>query len=235
MMREEVTQQTVDHALARATDTRHLVLAAGAIDGISDTFAASFGDRAAVVVADETTYQVAGERVDRVLRGSGRVVRQPMIFRTSPRLHADFEHAVWLGERLAEHDAIPVAVGSGTLNDITKLGAHRAGRPYAVVATAASMDGYAGSGAAITRAGFKQTIPCPAPRAVVADPAILAAAPAEMTAFGFGDLIGKITAGADWILADALGVEPTEIPLTPWRMLELRGQGAAGSGQRGGS
>jgi glycerol-1-phosphate dehydrogenase [NAD(P)+] len=217
-MREEVSQQTIDRALAQATDTRHVVLGTGAVDGVADTFAASFGDRAAVVVADDTTYEVAGASVDRLLRATRRVVRQPVIFPTSPRLHADFEVAVWLGERLAEHDAIPVAVGSGTLNDITKLGSHRAGRAYMVVATAASMDGYAAFGAAMTRDGFKQTIACPAPRAVVTDPAILAAAPAELTAFGFGDLIGKITAGADWILADRLGVE--SIDASVWSMVQ---------------
>lgn len=214
-----MNQQTIDHALARASDTHHLLFGPGAVDGLADTFAASFGSAAAaVVVADETTYQVVGAAVDRRLRGSRRVVREPLIFPATAHLHADFEHAVWLGERLAEHDAIPVAVGAGTLNDLAKLGAHRADRPYMVVATAASMDGYAAFGAAITRDGFKQTIACPAPRAVIADPTILASAPARMTASGLGDLIGKVTAGADWLLADALGVEP--IDRTAWSLVQ---------------
>ena len=28
-----------------------------------------------------------------------------------------------------------------------------------------------------------------------------------MTASGYGDLLGKIPAGADWLIADALGIE----------------------------
>ncbi len=104
-----------------------------------------------------------------------------------------------------------MAVGSGTVNDLVKLAAHRAGRTaYLCVATAASMDGYTAFGASITFQGAKQTFNCPAPRAVVADIDVIRQAPPEMTASGYADLSAKITAGADWILADALGAEPIE-------------------------
>ena len=43
--------------------------------------------------------------------------------------------------------------------------------------------------------------------AVVADLDIIRAAPAGMNASGYADLLAKTTAGADWLLADALGVE----------------------------
>jgi glycerol-1-phosphate dehydrogenase [NAD(P)+] len=72
------------------------------------------------------------------------------------------------------------------------------------------MDGYTAFGASITYRGAKQTFNCPAPRAVVADIEMIRAAPWEMTAAGYADLQAKITAGADWILADGLGVEPIE-------------------------
>ena len=45
---------------------------------------------------------------------------------------------------------------------------------------------------------------------VVADLDVLTAAPAIMTASGYGDLLGKVPAGADWIVADALGVDPID-------------------------
>jgi glycerol-1-phosphate dehydrogenase [NAD(P)+] len=51
---------------------------------------------------------------------------------------------------------------------------------------------------------------CPAPRLVLADVDILAEAPAAMTASGYADLVGKITAGADWLVADALEREPIQ-------------------------
>jgi len=109
-------------------------------------------------------------------------------------------------------------VGSGTINDLTKLAAHRAGRPYLAVATAASMDGYTAFGASIDCSGSKQTINCPAPTGVVADLDVICAAPAEMNAAGYADLLAKTTAGADWLVADALGVEA--IDRTAWAIVQ---------------
>ena len=79
-----------------------------------------------------------------------------------------------------------------------------------VVATAASMDGYIAFGASITKDGCKTTFPCTAPIAVVADVDIISKAPADMTASGYADLFAKVPAGADWIIADALGIEPID-------------------------
>jgi len=76
------------------------------------------------------------------------------------------------------------------------------------VATAASVDGYSSFGASITYRDMKQTFTCPAPRAILADVGVMAKAPAEMTAAGYADLAAKIPAGAEWIIADFLGVEP---------------------------
>ena len=170
-------------------------------------FSQCFGDKPAVVIADENTFQIAGSRVQQQLASGGRKLIAPFIFPGQPVLYADFQNVLKVESLLRENEAIPVAVGSGTLNDLTKLAAHRCGRPYMVAATAASMDGYTAFGAAITHEGFKQTFACAAPYAVLADLEILAHAPAKMTASGYADLLGKITAGADWIIADALEVE----------------------------
>ena len=123
-----------------------------------------------------------------------------------------------LVESLKEHDAIPVAVGSGTINDLTKLSSHLTGRRYMCVATAASMDGYTAFGASITAEGAKQTFSCPAPLAVLADTNIIRKAPGIMTASGYADLFAKVTAGADWILADWMGVE--KIDETAWSIVQ---------------
>ena len=79
--------------------------------------------------------------------------------------------------------------------------------PYVCVPTAASMDGYAASGAALRDGGFKRTLACAAPVAIVADLDVMARAPAIMGAWGYGDLVGKLVAGVDWIVADALEEE----------------------------
>lgn len=80
------------------------------------------------------------------------------------------------------------------------------------------MDGYTAFGASITADGAKQTFNCPAPQACLADIDIIANAPADMTASGYADLFAKITAGADWIIADALNVE--KIDETAWSIVQ---------------
>ena len=126
---------------------------------------------------------------------------------TDPKLYAEWTFVEQLDGVLSCTDAIPVAVGSGVINDLTKLCSHHNGRRYMVVGTAASMDGYTAYGASITKDGNKQTFDCPAPLGMVLDPTIAAAAPAKMSASGYADLIAKIPAGADWMLADAVGSE----------------------------
>ncbi len=195
-------------ALREATDTRSVTIGSGVIVDVAGVFKQNFGGRAAVIVADDNTFAVAGSAVNRRLVAAGCVINEPFVFPGQPMLRASYQHVLELEDVLRTHDATPLAVGSGTINDLTKLAAQRCGRPYLIVATAASMDGYTAFGAAITRAGFKQTMACAAPRVVLADVDILVDAPLEMTASGYGDLLGKVTAGADWLIADALGVEP---------------------------
>ena len=124
-----------------------------------------------------------------------------------PRVKPSAETARALGGADQSGAALPVAVGSGVINDLVKYAAELAGMPYVCVPTAASMDGYAASGAALRDDGFKRTFACAAPVAIVADLDVIATAPAAMAGWGYGDLVGKLVAGADWIMADALGVE----------------------------
>jgi glycerol-1-phosphate dehydrogenase [NAD(P)+] len=161
------------------------------------------------VVADERTFAAAGSDVVARLRAAGRSGRSAGL-PGQPRAVPDAAHLERVEQALAAVDAVPVVVGAGTLNDLTKLAAHRLGRPYLCVATAASMDGYTSFGAIVTQDGFKRTIGCPAPRAVIADLDVLPRPRRELNAAGYGDLLGKVTAGADWLLADALGVEPID-------------------------
>ncbi len=198
----------LQRALLAARDTRRLAVAAGARHRAAAEFAATFGEAPAAIVADVHSLDAAGRDVLEAFRSAGAATVEPFVF--GPDVHAFFDDVERLETALREHVAIPVAVGSGTINDLTKLASHRVGRPYMVVATAASMDGYTAFGASITFEGSKQTFDCPAPRAVVADLEVIARAPAPMNAWGYADLLAKNVAGADWILADAAGVEPID-------------------------
>ncbi|AHY48313.1 Glycerol dehydrogenase-related enzyme (plasmid) [Rubrobacter radiotolerans] len=218
-----MSNERIQSALAGATDTRAVVIEEGALARVADVFRENFPESRAVVVADGTEYRVAGEEVQRVLEQGGIGTEEPYVFPAEPTLYAKYSNIELLVGSLEGHDAVPVAVGSGTLNDIAKRAAYETDRPYMNVATAASMDGYTAFGASIEKDGHKQTLTCPAPRAVLADVSVLVAAPKDMTAAGYADLLGKVTSGADWLVADALGVEP--IDKEGWRLVQdgLRG------------
>jgi len=213
----------VQAALAKVSDTRTLRIASGALRDVAGVLERDFAGHSAVLVADERTYAAAGAEVASQLRGAGLLAAEPLVFPGTPAPYPDHHHLERVQSALAAHEAVPLVVGAGSLNDLTKLASHRLGRPYLCVATAASMDGYTSFGAIVTEDGFKRTYPCPAPRAVIADLDVLAAAPSELNAAGYGDLLGKVTAGADWLLADALGIEP--IDAEAWAMVQqpLRG------------
>jgi glycerol-1-phosphate dehydrogenase [NAD(P)+] len=205
-----MVEERIRAALAEATDTGQVVIGPGALGAVAEVVERSVGPGPVQVVADATTWRVAGEQVQARLEAAGHATEVPYRFPPDSLVLATYDNVERVRDALAGHDAVPVAVGSGSLNDIVKRAAHEAGRPSVVAATAASMDGYSAFGAAITRDGYKQTMTCPAPRAVVADLEVLAGAPPAMTASGYGDLLGKVTAGADWMVADALEVEPID-------------------------
>ena len=196
-------------ALENATQTKALLLGKGVLSSIATLFKEQFPGKRAIIVADKTTFEVAGKAVQRFLEEGGVEQDVPFIF-DEPDMHAEWKFIERLDVHLAKTEAIAIAVGSGTINDTTKLSSSHNNRRYMTVATAASMDGYTAFGASITKDGAKQTFACAAPQALVADIDVIATAPKDMTASGFGDLFAKVPAGADWIIADGLGVEPID-------------------------
>ena len=199
----------IEEALARATDTKACVIRAGATEDAAKMFRALFPEAGkAVVVEDPRTRAVAGGRVANLLAAAGVAVSEHVVNPDGTDFHATYEKVEEVRDALGAQDgAIAVAVGSGTLNDLAKRASGELGRRYMVVGTAASMDGYTAYGAAITKDGMKQTLDCKAPLGCIVDSEVAAAAPKEMVASGYADLIAKIPAGADWILADAVGRE----------------------------
>ncbi len=207
----------IAEALRSATDTRIVVSGSGVVAELPGLFLEQFADHQAIVVGDERTMAVLGDRVVGVLREAG-VDVITHVFPGEPELYARYENCESLREVLRPLDRIAVGVGAGTINDILKRACGELGRQYIAVCTAASMDGYTAFGSSIALDGFKQTLNCPAPLVCVADLDVMAAAPAVMTASGYGDLLGKIPAGADWILADVLGVEPIDTAV--WNLVQ---------------
>ena len=99
------------------------------------------------VYADKNTFSAAGERVSDLLKDQGIKIKQ-YIFdddRVEPN-EASVGLAVMNFDPCV--DAV-IAVGSGVINDISKIVANASGKTYIVVATAPSMDGYASATSSI--------------------------------------------------------------------------------------
>lgn len=199
----------IQQAVKRSQSIERLVYGSGVLNEAITHYTACFGERPALLIADENTWSVAGARLEQGLKASGIQVHS-RILPAAPRPKPYTTVGEELTEEIRNTQSVPVSIGSGVINDLVKYAAHQAGEPYFCVATAASMDGYASSGAAMIHEGFKKSISCTAPRLILADLELLRQAPTRMAGWGYGDLAGKVPAGADWILADALGVEPRD-------------------------
>lgn len=205
----------IKEALALASDTKVFEFGEDILSLAPKLFNENFPDKNVLIVADRNTWKAAGEKVWKHMTGAGIECRK-FIF-PMEEFHADEKYADEIGIVLDVYPAIPVAVGSGVINDLCKLAALRHNVPYMVVATAASVDGYSSSGSAVTVDGAKVNIECHAPKVILADTKVLASAPKEMTAAGYADLAAKIPAGGEWMIADIFGTEP--IVPEAWKMV----------------
>ena len=209
-----MASEMIEKALARATDTRACEIGDGVLEKVPSLFRTWFPSATqAVVVCDPRTRAAAGERVEALLAAAGVAVSEHVLEPGGKSFHGDYRYAEEVREAIrsvggaaAGESLVPVAVGSGVVNDVTKRAAGELDIPYLTVGTAASVDGYSSFGAALrSPEGAKQTYLCPAPRVIVADLDVMRTAPAWMAASGFADLMAKVPAGADWILASELG------------------------------
>jgi glycerol-1-phosphate dehydrogenase [NAD(P)+] len=180
-----------------------VVIAPDAIDRLA-AYAASAGWARALAVMDANTRAAVGERTVGRLRAAGVDVAE-FVFEQRGGLAAGLDEAAAIQ---AAADTILVAAGAGVITDIVRYAAHDAGASFVSVPSAASMDGYASPAAAMEIDGVKVTVPARPPEAIFADPRVAAAAPAELTRAGLGDLLAKATARVDWLAAHLLYDEP---------------------------
>ena len=175
--------------------TETCIIKAGCLSKI-DTYIIGCGlSGYSVAIYDENTY--------RATEGMHPTVDKEIIL-SPDELHAD-NHGVALAmECLPDKLDYLIAVGSGTVHDITRYIAYSKGVPFVSCPTAASVDGFCSSVAAMTWDGFKKTFTAVAPKIVIADLDIISKAPAFLTSSGFGDMIGKFIALADWRIAHEL-------------------------------
>ena len=159
-----------------------------------------------VLVADDNTYRVAGERVHKALTDAGFDVIPCVMHR---------EHVMpdnlSVGEVLVSitrETEFLISVGSGSVTDTTRINAERTGLPFVAVGTAPSMDGYTSVVAPLLHRGNKIQRPAVCPEIIVCDLDVLATAPMPMIASGAGDVLGKYIAKVDWQIGHIVNGEP---------------------------
>lgn len=185
-------------------DTRCFVLGEGALKYLPQLLKQEFPGLTPWIVADTNTWKAAGAEAEKRIAEAGLFPAKSYIFPGTPVLHPDFAYSEELAAVMPAN-CVPVAVGSGVINDLVKCAAGLKKVPYCCVPTACSVDGFTSAGAALAVNHNKQTVKCPAPAALCADVSVMETAPAPMLSSGFADLLTKVVAGADWIIADTMG------------------------------
>lgn len=159
------------------------------------------------MVADENTYEVAGRRVEEILKASGQLSHTLIL--PSPALpnaesvgkvlmEAGRDREVYDINAWSMNPDYILAVGSGSINDTCRMVSYRLGIPYGVAGTAPSMDGYASVVAPLLNGRKKIVYNCSIARHIIIDLSVNCQAPYPLLLSGVGDMIGKYVAILDW-------------------------------------
>ncbi|NMA34793.1 MAG: sn-glycerol-1-phosphate dehydrogenase [Clostridiaceae bacterium] len=189
-----------------SVDIGKLVIGSDNLDEIVEGLSAFRGEKL-LVLMDKNTYGAFGEIVVKRLLDYGFQLKSFM-FDTGDRMLLPDERSIGRALLEVEPDTTFILVaGSGVLSDIARIVSYRTGKRFAIVATAPSMDGYTSVGSSLIVGNTKTTIYSHYPCAIFADTSVMRNAPMIMIRAGFGDVIGKLTALADWNLTRIINNE----------------------------
>ena len=186
---------------AHLSNVKNIIIGKGAIEKLPEEIKKE-GARKVFLVADKNTYKAAGEKAESLIKNAG-LECVKYIF-NEERLEPD-EHSVGSVVMHADKtcDCI-VAVGSGVINDISKILANVTAKPYIIVATAPSMDGYASESSSVSRDGLKISLSSKCADVIIGDIDILKNAPLHMLKSGLGDMLAKYISICEWKIAHIL-------------------------------
>ncbi len=154
------------------------------------------------LVADANTWRALGQRASQALAAAG-IDARPLLL-AGDEVTPDEQTIVELLLAAGREQRPYLAAGSGVITDLTRFASYCTGNDFICLPTAPSVDAYTSTGSSLILRGLKQSIYSQAPMAVFADLDTLCAAPRPMIAAGFGDVVAKYTAVADWKLATLL-------------------------------
>lgn len=157
---------------------------------------AGWGVKKVFLLSDRNTEAAAGKPVRETVEGGG-IACSGYCFDRDP-VEPD-EQSV--GAAIMHYDnsceAI-IGIGSGVINDIGKILSAVSGKPYIIVATAPSMDGYASASSSMTRDALKISLPTRSADVIIGDTRILCQTPLHMMKSGLGDMLAKYVSICEW-------------------------------------
>src|SRR6187551_234482 len=119
-------------------ESRSVIIADTLADRETELLSALGLGKRLAVISDANTFAALGDRVERAISGTFTVQRIVL----DGAFDADVETIARLAAAIDPGTDAVVAVGSGTLNDLSKMVAQGRGVPQAVFATAPSMNRY---------------------------------------------------------------------------------------------
>ena len=180
--------------------TSEVIIKEGAIQELPRLLAQYTANKV-FLIADQNTFAAAGKAVREAIESCVKVAS--CIF-NEDALEPD-EHSVGRAIMYYEADCdVVIGVGSGVINDISKIVANVSGKPYIIVGTAPSMDGYASATSSMTRDGLKISLPSKCADVIIGDLDVLCQAPAKMMASGLGDMLAKFVSICEWRIANLI-------------------------------
>lgn len=162
------------------------------------------------VVCDENTYEVAGKKIETLLRENNMLSHITVLEKDAlptnanvgkVLIEAGIDDEIYDINSFSTNPDYILAVGSGSVNDICRMVSYRLGIEYGIFGTAPSMDGYASVVAPLIIGNRKIVYICSIARHIIIDLNICANAPYELLLAGIGDMIGKYVAILDWELS----------------------------------
>ena len=183
-------------------DTKHVRIGRGVFDEATSWVNCIAGNSAEVtIISDDNTATYANQLSVTFDKKPNHIVLSPLDGWEKLTPHMSFCEDI--AEQTKNADIL-ISCGSGTVNDLTKYAAHINNKPYISCATAASMNGYTSSIAALLIDGLKSTIVCAPPVVLLADTNIIAQASKAMAISGYSDLLSKPMSTADWLMSNIL-------------------------------
>lgn len=168
---------------------RNVVVGHEVLDQTADAITDARITGTPLVVTSPTPNEVAGTTVVNQFEGAETVIVD----------EASFE-AVYHVETVARREEADflIGVGGGKAIDIAKIAADEVDVGFVSIPTAASHDGIVSGRGSVPDGDTRRSVASSPPLAVIADTALIADAPWELTTAGCADIISNYTAVHDW-------------------------------------